>query len=102
TGTVGGAPTKSRQLAAERKTLAEQLPLYRRLLGSSTEIVDGVLLHHVLAMSTEQFLDAAWPTYRIRVYYDSGRTFTANKERDPVLVPMVPFGLRLEHDGPLY
>lgn len=59
-------------------------------------------LHHALAMAPEALLDATWPTYRVRVFFDSRSTFTAQQVKDPVLVPMPSFGLRLNHEGSLY
>jgi MYXO-CTERM domain-containing protein len=57
---------------------------------------------NVLAMGKEQLLDAVWPTYRVRVYVDSGKTFVANGKTNRVLVPMAPFGYHFSHDGLLY
>src|SRR5690606_1597016 len=63
---------------------------------------NGLPIRNVLAMGPEQLLDSVWPTYRVRVYYDSGRTITVGETKRPVLVPMVPFGYRLRHEGPFY
>ena len=79
-----------------------QQELAARIANSSATFSNGLPLRHVLAMGGDQLLDAIWPTYRIRVYYDSGKTFTTKGVKRPVLVPMVPFGYRLNHDGPFF
>jgi hypothetical protein len=73
-----------------------------RLIKSNEVFQSGLPVRNALAMSSDQLLDAVWPTYRVRVYFDSGKTFTEHGHSNKVLVPMTPFGLRLEHAGALY
>ena len=82
--------------------LSAQQELAGRIANSPAKFSNGLPVSNVLAMGSDQLLDAVWPTYRIRVYYDSGKTFTTKGVKRPVLVPMVPFGYRLNHDGPFF
>jgi hypothetical protein len=82
--------------------LSAQQELAARIAQSPATFSNGLPVRSALAMSSDQLLDAVWPTYRIRVYYDSGKTFTTKGVKRPVLVPMVPFGYRLNHDGPFF
>ncbi|MEO7032663.1 MAG: hypothetical protein ABI548_02445 [Polyangiaceae bacterium] len=72
------------------------------LLKSTERFATGLPINNTLAMTTEQALDAVWPTYRIRAYFDSGKTFTEHGHTSKALIPMSPFGLRLTHAGSLY
>jgi MYXO-CTERM domain-containing protein len=65
-------------------------------------MLGNVPMSSTLAMTPDQILDAVWPTYRIRVFYDTGRKFTDGSSTSSVLAPMVPFGYRLHHDGAFY
>ena len=56
----------------------------------------------VPVLSPDQKLMDVWPTYRVHVYYDTGRKQVVEGTPRPVLAPLVPFGLFLSHDGPLY
>lgn len=56
----------------------------------------------VPVLSPDQKLMDVWPTYRVHVYYDTGRKQVIEGTPKPVLAPLVPFGLFLSHDGPLY
>lgn len=98
---VGRLAARARTKLATAAT-TNATALVGRIAKSNERFQNGLPLRHTLAMSSDQLLDAVWPTYRVRVYYDSGKTFTANKQKDRVLVPMVPFGFRLNHRGPLY
>jgi MYXO-CTERM domain-containing protein len=53
-------------------------------------------------MSAHQALTTVWPTYEVKTYYDTGKTYTVKGESRRVLQPMAPFGLYLAHDGALY
>lgn len=59
--------------------------------------------YSVPVMSPEQALSDVWPTYKVRVYYDTGKT-TKNDDGEVrrILSPMTPFGFYLTHQGPLY
>ena len=57
-------------------------------------------------MAPEKLLETIYPTYTVRVYYDTGKT-TVHKEGEKkveskVLLPMVPFGLYLNHEGTFF
>ena len=56
----------------------------------------------VPTLTGEQALGTVWPTYKVFVYYDSGRTTKVRGKSFKVLEPMVPFGFHLDHEGPLY
>jgi hypothetical protein len=56
----------------------------------------------VPVLSPDQAMMDAWPTYRVHVYYDTGKKQVIGGTPQPVLAPLVPFGLFLSHDGPLY
>ncbi len=99
--------TKDQQAALTAwKVRAEQAKrddaVVERIGRSNERLAAGVLTHHALAMDPEQLLDAVWPTYRVRVFFDDGRTFTENGNKDRVLIPMPPFGFRFQHEGPLF
>jgi MYXO-CTERM domain-containing protein len=81
---------------------ANAAALSARIARSNERLANGLPLRNALAMTSDQLLDAVWPTYRVRVYYDSGRTFTVKGKKNRVLIPMVPFGFRLNHQGALY
>lgn len=53
-------------------------------------------------LTADQALTTAWPTYMVRVYFDTGNTSKLDGEELKVIEPMVPFGYYLEHAGPLY
>ncbi len=76
--------------------------LANSIATSRLKLSNGLPVSNVLAMGKEQLLDAVWPTYRVRVYVDSGKTFVANGKTNRVLVPMAPFGYHFSHDGLLY
>lgn len=68
-----------------------------------SELVEGVKVHEVLAMTPSQLFDAIWPTYRIRPYYvDKGVLTNEKGEKEDLLVPMPSFGWYLQHRGALY
>jgi hypothetical protein len=94
---VAGTAAKDRQAA-----LAAQVGLAERIATSTQTFKNGLPVRSVLAMGRDQLLDAVWPTYRVRVYFDSGKTHTIGTKTNKVLVPMVPFGYRFTHDGSLY
>ena len=56
----------------------------------------------VPVLSPDQAMLNAWPTYRVHVYYDTGKKQAIGGVQKPLLAPLVPFGLFLSHDGPLY
>jgi hypothetical protein len=56
----------------------------------------------VPVLSPDQAMMEVWPTYRVHVYYDTGKKQVIDGSPRPVLAPLVPFGLFLSHDGPLY
>jgi hypothetical protein len=56
----------------------------------------------VPTLSDDQALGLVWPTYKVHVYYDSGRKVTMNGVERIVMVPMVPFGYYLNHLGTFY
>ncbi len=56
----------------------------------------------VPVLSPDQAMIDVWPTYRVHVYYDTGKKQVIDGTPRPVLAPLVPFGLFLSHDGPLY
>jgi hypothetical protein len=99
------APTVIREPVLPKEILAKQrlaIETTNRLALSQAKLSNGLPIRQALAMQRDQLLDTTWPTYRIRVYYDSGKTIIANKKTQRVLVPMVPFGYRFNHDGALY
>jgi hypothetical protein len=53
-------------------------------------------------LTGDQALTQAYPTYRVYVYYDSGKTVTVKGKVEKTLVPMVPFGFFLDHKGAFY
>ena len=55
-----------------------------------------------LDLSPLQALGAAWPTFDVHVYYDSGKTITINGKTSKQLVPMFPFTSFHSHEGPLF
>ena len=55
-----------------------------------------------LDLSPRQALAAAWPTYDVHVYYDSGKTVTIAGKTSKALVPMFPFTYFHSHEGPLF
>jgi MYXO-CTERM domain-containing protein len=71
-------------------------------VASSTKKLGSVSMSSTLSMSATQILDAVWPTYRIRPYYDTGRTVTNKGVASKVLAPMATFGFRMSHDGSFY
>jgi hypothetical protein len=106
------SPKDKRVLAARKKMSKEAIALQDKRtaealaragrIAASTGHLGNVPISSTIAMSPDQILDAVWPTYRIRVFYDTGKTFTDGVGASPVLAPMVPFGYRLSHDGPFY
>jgi hypothetical protein len=54
------------------------------------------------ALTPHQVLSSVWPTYEVKTYYDTGKTYTVKGQARRVLQPMAPFGLYMAHDGPLY
>jgi hypothetical protein len=86
-------PESARRAAARAKAVSAQ---YEQQ-GPIDDILD------VPTLTGEQAMSNAWPTYRVRVYYDSGTT-TKNDDGAVrhVLVPMTHFGLYLKHEGELY
>ncbi|HEX3850070.1 MAG TPA: hypothetical protein VHW01_03840 [Polyangiaceae bacterium] len=102
-GTVAPIAPPATNLAGGPARLSpELLERSERLIKSTEVFKTGLPVNNTLAMSGEQVLDAVWPTYRVRVYFDSGKTFTEHGHTNIVLVPMTPFGLRLQHAGSLY
>jgi hypothetical protein len=73
-----------------------------RLIQKPTQLSPRMDTTSLLSMRREQALDEVWPTHRTRVYYDTGKTITTHGLTSKVLQPMVPFGYRFSHDGPLY
>jgi hypothetical protein len=53
-------------------------------------------------LTGDQALAQVYPTYRVFVYYDSGKTVTVGTKVQKVLVPMVPFGFYLNHPGKFF
>jgi len=90
------------RLAALQAQQAAQIGVADRIASSNATFKNGLPVRSVLAMGRDQLLDAIWPTYRVRVYFDSGKTHTIGAKTNRVLVPMVPFGYRFTHDGSLY
>jgi hypothetical protein len=96
-------PFRLRKLhKARAKDAAADDARVRKIGLGGGALTPTIPLHHALAMEPEALLDATWPTYRVRVFFDSRHTFTAQQAKDPVLVPMPSFGLRLNHEGSLY
>ncbi len=92
----GGLAHAETQVAkAHAKTVAA-------LALDNTQLVRGVEKHEALAMTEDQLLDAVWPTYRVRAFYVRGRELGPDGIERTLLVPMPSFGLRLNHQGPLY
>ncbi|HEX6274998.1 MAG TPA: hypothetical protein VFZ53_18275, partial [Polyangiaceae bacterium] len=56
----------------------------------------------VPTLSDDQALGLVWPTYKVHVYYDSGKKVTMGGVERIVMVPMVPFGFYLNHVGTFY
>jgi hypothetical protein len=52
--------------------------------------------------SREEIVLASEPTYVTRGYFDTGRRITLDGLERQVLQPMVSFGYRMDHQGPLY
>lgn len=96
-GKLGGAAP-----AAVNSQVSPTVELANSIATSKLKLSNGLPVENVLAMSKEQLLDAVWPTYRVRVYVDTGKTFAANGKSNRVLVPMAPFGYHFSHDGLLY
>jgi hypothetical protein len=86
------------ELAAQEKLMVERAAR----LATSGRKLGNVPVSSTLAMSPEQIVETVWPTYRIRPYYDTGRTRTIGDETVRVLAPMVPFGFHLSHEGPFF
>lgn len=95
-------PTGAPAAAAVNVQGNPTLELANNIATSKLKLSNGLPVSNVLAMGKEQLLDAVWPTYRVRVYVDSGKTFVANGKTNRVLVPMAPFGYHFSHDGLLY
>jgi len=55
-----------------------------------------------LDLNPIQALGAAWPTFDVHVYYDSGKTITIGGQTSKQLVPMYPFTSFHSHEGPLF
>lgn len=55
-----------------------------------------------LDLNPLQALGAAWPTFDVHVYYDSGKTVTIGGRTTKQLVPMYPFTSFHSHEGPLF
>jgi MYXO-CTERM domain-containing protein len=66
-----------------------ELPLPRTGLGD-------------LDLNPQQALAAAWPTFDVHVFYDSGKTVTIGGVTSKQLVPMYPFTSFHSHEGPLF
>ena len=81
---------------------ADRYAAAARIALSTARIAGKVNVSSTLAMTGSQILDATWPTYRVRVYYDTGTTFTKKGVTRKVLAPMVPFGFRLSHEGTFF
>jgi hypothetical protein len=101
-GTKAPAKPIAGAAAAAAIQVSPAVAIANRIATSDAKLSNGLPVHDVLAMGKEQLLDAVWPTYRVRVYFDSGKTYTANGKTNRVLVPMVPFGFHFSHDGVLY
>jgi hypothetical protein len=56
----------------------------------------------VPTLSDDQALGLVWPTFKVHVYYDSGKKVTMGGVDRIVMVPMVPFGFYLNHLGTFY
>lgn len=92
----------SAQAAAVNIQVSPTVELANGIATSTLKLSNGLPVSNVLAMGQEQLLDAVWPTYRVRVYVDTGKTFVANGRTNRVLVQMAPFGYHFSHDGLLY
>jgi hypothetical protein len=55
-----------------------------------------------LDLNPLQALAAAWPTFDVHVFYDSGKTVTIGGRTTKHLVPMYPFTSFHSHEGPLF
>jgi MYXO-CTERM domain-containing protein len=55
-----------------------------------------------LDLNPLQALSAAWPTFDVHVFYDSGKTVTIGDKTSKQLVPMYPFTSFHSHEGPLF
>ncbi len=53
-------------------------------------------------LSEDQAMGLAWPTYIVRVYYDTGKVTDSGGEQHKTLAPMTPFGFYLNHEGEFY
>ena len=56
----------------------------------------------VPTLSSDDALSLLWPTYKIHVYYDTGRKVHYGAADHIVLAPMVPFGYYLNHQGTFF
>jgi len=55
-----------------------------------------------LAFTAEQTLASVWPTYDVRVYYDTGKAVLVDQAKVRHFKAMYPFTYYFSHDGPLY
>lgn len=94
------APVRTAAMLRDPQTgLAKQLAA---LAGNGKEFYAGIPASSLIAIDRDQLLDAVYPTYRVHAYYDSGVQVETSAGPQRRLIPMVPFGYRLTHDGVLY
>ena len=51
---------------------------------------------------TQSQMDAALPTYRVHVYWDTGKFISVGGNQRPLLSPQASFGYYVDHQGQLY
>ncbi len=85
---------KAGQLKALRRPAAQQ-PKLREIPTPNTGIKD-------LDLTVEQALASVWPTYDVRVYYDTGSVVEIEGEKVRHFKAMYPFTYYFSHQGPLY
>lgn len=85
---VGGVAAPGRAAPGSNQKPVE-IPLPRTGIGD-------------LDLNPAQALGAAWPTFDVHVYYDSGKTVTIGGRTTKQLVPMYPFTSFHSHEGPLF
>lgn len=103
-------PNPEEVAAARREKRPVQLALEPKLaaqLVSNKPLLGKVAAADAWLMAPERLLSEVYPTYEVRVYYDTGNK-TVHGSADGkatsarVLLPFVPFGYHLTHEGDFY
>ncbi|HTQ03790.1 MAG TPA: hypothetical protein VMI54_08025 [Polyangiaceae bacterium] len=98
----GNEKGKQRPQLAAAKNAPTPPNVLKFVRAVATEEGNGPSPLSVPTLSSDDALSLIWPSYKIHVYYDTGRKEHFGGADRIVLAPMVPFGYYLNHQGTFF